>query len=90
MIPIITQTQPATDTLPVRIVARLTEPGWGGKKWSTPWKHELSCEANHYNAAMHLWTMHGRPGKFEYVGSGQIGHAKRAHLLRMLPEGIWS
>lgn len=90
MIPIITQVHPATDTLPVRIIARLTEPGWGGKKWTTPWKHELNHEQNHYNAAMHLWAAHGRRGSFQYVGSGQIGHAKRTHLLRMISEEVTS
>lgn len=83
MITILTSTVPATDTKGTRVIARFGEAGWGGKRHTAPWNYEMNHETNHEAAALALYQEHG-VRRAVYVGSGSIGHARRAHLFRLV------
>ena len=83
MITILTSTVPATDTKATRVIARFGEAGWGGKRHTTAWDYEMTHEQNHETAALALYQEHG-VRRAVYVGSGSIGHARRAHLFRLV------
>jgi len=83
MITILTSTVPATDTKGTRVIARFGEAGWGGKRHTASWNYEMNHEMNHEAAALALYQEHG-VRRAVYVGSGSIGHARRAHLFRLV------
>lgn len=83
MVTIVTRTLPATDTKPLRIIAKFGDSGWGPKSSTITFDHGSSFNGNHFRAAQKLWAEWSGDLDATYLGAGDVCRRnERVHLLK--------